>query len=61
MVPPSGMSVSRAALASASAEKPPCFWMARGSTSLSRIHMLLKPIDTCGAMLLTGMFGSKAL
>src|SRR5262245_22681949 len=49
MVPPSGMSVSRAAFASASGPKPPCLLIARGSTSLSRIHRLLKPIDTCGA------------
>src|SRR5437870_4806520 len=51
MVPPSGMSVSRAAFASASGVTPPCFWIARGSTSLSRIHMLLKPIETCGTQL----------
>src|SRR2546430_11543918 len=31
-------SVSRAACASASGPKPPCFWIARGSTSRSEEH-----------------------
>src|SRR5437867_2124728 len=61
IVPPSGMSVSRAALASASGPKPPCFWMARGTTSFRRIQMLLKPIETCGAICPGGMVGSNAL
>ena len=48
MVPPTGMSVSSAAWRSASASTPPYFLIARGSTSVKKIHDWLKPIDTCG-------------
>src|SRR5207247_7724603 len=58
IVPPSGMSVSRAAAASASGPKPPCFWMARGSTSDSKTYRLLKPIETCGAIAAVGALAS---
>src|SRR2546421_407610 len=50
IVPPSGVSVSRAALAMASGLHPPYFWMARGSTSRRRIPRLLKPMETWGAI-----------
>ena len=52
------MSVSRAAAASASGPKPPCFWMARGSTSDSKMYRLLKPIETCGAIAAVGAVAS---
>src|SRR2546422_6789378 len=52
------MSVSRAAAASASGPKPPCFWIARGSTSLNRTQRLLKPIETCGAIAAVGALAS---
>src|SRR3954469_19877528 len=42
------MSVSSAALRSASGSKPPCFLIARGSTSDKKIQAWLKPIETCG-------------
>ena len=43
-----GMSVSSAALRSASGSTPPCFLMARGSTSVRKIQDWLKPIEACG-------------
>ena len=42
------MSVSSAALRSASASKPPYFRIARGSTSERKIQVLLNPMETCG-------------
>ena len=47
IVPPSGMSTSSAALRSASASMPPCFLIARGSTSLMKTYVLLADMPTC--------------